>query len=251
MQAAASVQKETSENAILAALSGQDYAHLQPHLETVDLPARRNIYNCGDVIEYVYFPLDAIVYLFTTLEDGATIETGIVGSEGMLGISAVLGVKNAPNQAMVLSPNRALRIRADVLKRKFDAGGKLQNVMLRYIHALYVQTAQTAACNRHHNMEGRFCRWLLMMRDRTKSDDLRVTQEFISEMLGTRRPYVTTAAGLLQKAKIIECTRGNIRILDRAALENCCCECYGIIQREFTNLRASADFSTVQPAAFH
>ncbi len=248
---AVSIQKAASENAILAALSSQDYAHLHPHLETIDLPAGQNIYNCGDAIQYVYFPLDAVVYLFTTLEDGATIETGVIGSEGMLGISAVLGVKTTPNQAMVLTPNRVLRIRAELLKKEFDAGGKLQNLMLRYIHALYVQTTQTAACNRHHKMEGRLCRWLLMMRDRTKSDDLRVTQEFIAEMLGTRRPYVTTAAGLLQKSKIIECTRGHIRILNRAALENCCCECYDIIQREFKSLRENDGFLTTQPAMFH
>ncbi len=248
---ATQVQRASNENAILAALSGQDYAHLQPHLETIDLPCGQNIYNCGDAIEWVYFPLDAVVYLFTTLEDGATIESGVVGSEGVLGISAMLGARATPNQAMVLSRRKALRIRADLLKSEFDAGGNLQNLMLRYFHALYVQTAQTAACNRHHNMEGRLCRWLLMMRDRIDSDDLEVTQEFISEMLGTRRPYVTTAVGLLQKKNIIGCTRGHIRILNRARLEDCCCECYDIIQREFQNLRAAASFPANQSAAFH
>lgn len=240
---AATRKKTSSENGILAALSAQEYEHLQPHLEMIDLPAGQNLYNCGDTIEHIYFPLDAIVYLFTTLEDGATIETGIIGSEGVLGISAVLGVPATPNQAFVLSPNRALRIRAELLKQKFDAGGTLQNLMLRYFHALYVQISQTAACNRHHNMEGRLCRWLLMMHDRNVSDDLQITQEFISEMLGTRRPYVTTAAGILQKQGIIECSRGRIRVLDRAALENCCCECYKIIRREFNNLRGSNIFS--------
>lgn len=251
MQAAAAVQCKTGENAILGALSSYDYASLQPFLEVVDLPAGQNIYNYGDRIDWIYFPLDAVVYLFTTLEDGATIENGIVGSEGVLGISAMLGVQTTPSQATVLSNRKAVRIRAELLKKEFDAGGKLQNLLLRYVHALYVQTAQTAACNRHHNMEGRLCRWLLMMRDRTDSDDLQVTQEFISEMLGTRRPYVTTAAGILQKKNVIECTRGHIRIVDRPALENCCCECYEIIQREFSELRANANFTSVPSAAFH
>lgn len=251
MQAATAVQRASSANAILAALSGREYEHLQPHLETVELPSGQNLYNCGDAVQYVYFPLDAIVYLFTTLENGATIETGIVGSEGVLGISAILGAPATTSQALVLSHQNALRISAGLLKREFDAGGTLQNLMLRYFHAFYVQTTQTAACNRHHNMEGRLCRWLLMMRDRVASDDLQVTQEFISEMLGTRRPYVTTAAGLLQKAGIIECTRGHIRILDRAALENCCCECYEIIRKEFNRLRESADFSDKQTMVFH
>lgn len=223
-------------NGILASLSSKDYAHLQPHLETVDLPFGQNIYNCGDAIRYVYFPIDAVIYLFTTLEDGATIETGIVGSEGVLGISTVLGVKTTPSQAMVLSNKKAVRIRADVLKRVFDEGGMLHNAILRYIHALYIQISQTAACNRHHNMEGRLCRWLLMMHDRNKSDVLQVTQEFISEMLGTRRPYITTAAGILKKKGIIKCGRGRIRILDRQGLEKCACECYDIIQNGFDYL---------------
>ncbi len=223
-------------NSILAALSSRDFEHLQPHLETVDLPSGQNLYNSGDTIRYVYFPLNAVVYLFTTLEDGATIETGIIGPEGVLGISALLGVKLTPCTALTLSQNKALRIRVEILKREFDSGGKLHDLMLRYFHALYVQISQTAACNRHHNMEDRLCRWLLMMHDRNTSDDLKVTQEFISEMLGTRRPYVTTAAGLLQKKKIIECGRGHIHILDRQALEDCCCECYGIIQKEFKYL---------------
>ncbi len=226
-------QRRAHENAILNALSGSKYAHLEPHLETVALPSKQNLYNSGDAIRHVYFPLDAVVCLFTTLEDGATIESGIVGSEGVIGISAVLGVKHTPCQAQAVSRRGAVRLRADYLKREFDEGGHLRDLLLRYFHAFYVQITQTAACNRHHNMEGRLCRWLLMMHDRTASNDLQVTQEFISEMLGTRRPYVTTAAGILQKQKIIECRRGRIRIRDRAALEDCCCECYRVIQEEF------------------
>lgn len=234
--------KQTNkENSILAALSSSDYEHLQPHLEEIDLPAEHNIYNWGDAIRYVYFPIDAIVCLFTTLEDGATIETGIVGSEGVLGISSILGVKTTPSQAMALSHKKALRIRAELLKKEFDAGGKLQNLLLRYIHAVYVQNLQTAACNRHHNMEGRLCRWLLMMHDRNDSNDLEVTQEFISEMLGTRRPYVTTAAGILQKKEIIKCRRGHIEILDRRGLETSSCECYDIIHEEFNRLDEITD----------
>lgn len=226
----------TNENHILSALSNAEYEHLQPHLEIVELSAGQNIYNWGDAIRYVYFPLDAIVYLFMTLEDGATIETGIVGSEGVLGISSVLGVKTTPSQATVLSHKKALRIRAELLKKEFDTGGELHNLLLRYIHAVYVQNLQTAACNRHHKMEYRLCRWLLMMHDRNGSNDLEVTQEFISEMLGTRRPYVTTAAGIMQKKKIIKCRRGHIEILDRRALESISCECYDIIHDEFKQL---------------
>ena len=227
------------QNAILASLTAPEYEHLHPYLETVDLAAGQNLYNCGDKIRYVYFPLNAVFWLFTTMENGATIETGIVGSEGVLGISSVLGASNSTCQALTLTKNKAVRIRSEFLKKEFDLGGSLHNLMLRYFHALYVQVSQTAACNRHHKMEGRLCRWLLMMHDRNKSNDLKVTQEFIAEMLGTRRPYVTTAAGILQREGIIKCGRGHIRILDRKSLENCCCECYGIMREEFENLRFS------------
>jgi len=231
---AAFTHRSNVENAILAALSEREYEHLRPHLEPIDLPSGENLFDCdGGAVRYVYFPLDAVIYLFTTLEDGATIETGIIGSEGLLGISAVLGVRTISSQALVLSQRKALRIRTEILKREFDSGGNLHNLILRFFHALYVQVAQTAACNRHHNMECRLSRWLLLMHDRNMSDDLRVTQEFVSEMLGTRRPYITTAAGVLQKEKIIECGRGHIRILDRQALEDWCCECYEVMQEEF------------------
>jgi len=236
-----SVCETGNRNAILNALSGQEYEHLHPYLESVNLPSGQNLYNCGDTLRYVYFPLDAVIYLFTTMQDGATIEAGIIGSEGMLGISAILGATTTTSQALALSHNKALRIRAELLKKEFDTGGTLYNLLLRYFHALNVQMSQTAACNRHHNMEGRLCRWLLMMHDRNMSDDLQVTQEFISEMLGTRRPYVTTAAGLLQTEKIIECSRGHIRILDREALEACCCECYEIIRDEFRELLGASN----------
>jgi len=218
------------ENDILAALSSQEYARLQPHLEMACLPLGANAYNCGDSINYVYFPLDAVFYLFTTMEDGATAEAGVVGSEGILGVSILLGVKTNFNQAIVLNSDRVLRIRAEILKSAFDDGGLLHNLILRYMHTLYVQISQIAACDRIHHIEGRLCRWLLMMQDRAKSDVLAVTQEFISQMLGTRRPYVTTAAGILQKEEIIRCTRGHIKILDREALEERSCECYGVIQ---------------------
>ncbi|HEY8562177.1 MAG TPA: Crp/Fnr family transcriptional regulator [Pyrinomonadaceae bacterium] len=226
------------QNAILASLSCREYRHLQPHFETVSLRAGQNLYNCGDRIRHVYFPLDAVFWLFTTMEDGATIETGVVGSEGVVGISSVLGAKTSTCEARALTKNKAVRIRAEFLKEEFDAGGALHDLILRYFHALYVQISQTGACNRHHKMEGRLCRWLLMMHDRNKSDELRVTQEFIAEMLGTRRPYVTTAAGILQKQGIIKCGRGAIRILDRGALENCCCECYEIIREEFAAMNS-------------
>ena len=240
---AAMVCEAGSKNSILAGLSSREYENLQPHMQTVCLPRGRNIYNFGDPIDHVYFPLNAVVWLFTTMEDGSTAEAGVIGAEGMLGVSVLFGVKNTPNQAVALNANSAVRIRSEILKREFDNGGSLHNVILRYMHSLYVQISQISACDRIHHIEGRLCRWLLMAHDRTGSDEIFVTQEFISQMLGTRRPYVTTAAGILQKDGIINCSRGRIEILNRRRLEGRSCECYGIVQNdliETDNLRSSS-----------
>lgn len=226
------------QNAILSSLTAPEFENLHPHLETVDLSAGKSLYNCGDKIRHVYFPLNAVFWLFTTLEDGATIEAGVIGSEGVLGISSVLGANNSTCQVLSLTKNKAVRIKADLLKKAFDLRGSLHDLILRYFHALYVQISQTAACNRHHKIEERLCRWLLMMHDRNKSSDLKVTQEFIAEMLGTRRPYVTTAAGILQNEGIIKCGRGHIGIIDRQSLEARCCECYAKISEEFLSFRS-------------
>lgn len=224
--------KMAHENGIFDSLSAEDYERIRPHLEDICLPTNQNLYEYGDAIEYVYFPLDAVVHLFLTMKSGATVEAGIVSSEGVLGLPVFMGAKTVSSQAVVLHSNRALRIKSEIIKQEFDKGGKFQNLILEYMNAFYVQILQTAACNRIHHLEGRLCRWLLMMHDRLKTNQLIVTQDFIAQMLGTRRPYVTAAVGCLQKKGIIRCTRGRIEILDRQGLEVNCCECYEIIRRE-------------------
>ncbi|MGI8495758.1 MAG: Crp/Fnr family transcriptional regulator [Pyrinomonadaceae bacterium] len=224
------------ENNILASLSNCEYENLRPHLEDVSLCRGKNIFNYGDSIQYVYFPLDAVVYMFTMMEDGATAEVGVIGSEGIIGVSVLLGSTYSLSHSFTLNNSRALRIRADILKREFEKGGALQQMILQFINAFLVQISQTSACNRIHHLEVRLCRWLLMARDKAKSDDLNVTQEFISRMLGTQRPYITTAIGVLQREKIINCCRGRIEILDYQKLKETACECYQIIQNEFGKL---------------
>ncbi|MGI8468389.1 MAG: Crp/Fnr family transcriptional regulator [Pyrinomonadaceae bacterium] len=220
------------ENGIFNSLPAGDYERIRPHLEDVCLPVGQNLYEYGDAIQYVYFPLDAVIHLFLTMKSGATIEAGIVSSEGVLGFAVFMGAKTLSSQAVVLHSSRALRIKAEIIKQEFDKGGHFQNLILRYINAFYIQLSQTAACNHIHHLEGRLCRWLLLLHDRLKTNHLKVTQDFIAQMLGTRRPYVTAAVGSLQRKGIIRCTRGHIEILDRKSLENCCCECYEIIRRE-------------------
>ena len=243
---AVSTEREFRQNSILASLNNREYEQIHPHLETIDFTVKKSIYSYGDALTHVYFPLDSVVCLSTTLEDGATVEAGIIGSEGILGISSVFGIKYAVNQAVHLSNKKMLRLRADVLKHLFETCETLRNVVLQYFHALYIQISQTSACNRHHNTDLRLCRWLLMMHDRQQSDSLEITHEFIAEMLGTRRPYVTTAAGVLQKQGIIECSRGHIEILDRRALEDKSCECYQIIKDGFRSFNHSREKEKVR-----
>lgn len=217
---------EEGENAILASLPINDYRRIEADLEIVNLKSNNDLYQSGDTIRYVYFPVNSVIYQFTTLKDGATIENVVVGSEGVLGVSVFFGETETMNQARLLSDAKAIRISSNLLKREFDFGGALHREILHYSHKMYVQGLQTAACNRLHNLKQKLCRWLLMTHDRIKNDRIDVTQEFISQMLGTRRPYITAAVSLLQKQDVIRCSRGYIEIFDRRALEDRCCECY-------------------------
>lgn len=224
-------------NGLLSALSGQaEYEHLLGHLEPVTLTPGKILYHCGEPIRYVYFPLNSIIFLLAMMEDGATAEVGLVGDEGVLGLSVCMGADTIPNQAVVLIANGAVRIKAELLKQEFERGGLLQALLLRYMQALYIQISQTAACNRIHHIEVRLARWLLMAHDRMESDDLPLTQELIAQMLGTPRPYVTVAAGILEKEGLIQCRRGHIGVLNREGLESSACECYRVIREEFKHL---------------
>lgn len=161
---------------------------------------------------------------------------GVVGNEGIFGVNVVLGSVSVPLEAIVQVPGDGLRIPADVLKKEFKKGGLLHDLLLRYTQAFIIQIAQTAACNRSHPVGGRLARWLLMSHDRAMSDELRLTQEFIAVMLGTRRAGITEAAGKLQNEGMIKYSRGHITVLDRKKLESTSCECYQIVKNEFDRL---------------
>ena len=176
------------------------------------------MYEPDEPINYVYFPHYAIVSLVSTMADGATVEVGLVGNEGMVGVPVFLGGDSTINQAFVQFANSAMRMEARRLKAEFNRGGVLQSLLLRYTQALLTQVSQTAACNRMHTVEERFARWLLIFADRTQSEQFALTQEFVSQMLASRRAGVSVVAGILQQAGIISYTRGKITILDREAL---------------------------------
>ena len=224
------------ENQLLAALPASEYQRLLPHLELVSLPLRKVLYEADEPIEYVYFLNHAIASLVSTMEDGSTVEIGLVGNEGMVGLPVILGGKTTNNQAFVQVADGAMRMKASLLKTEFNRGGPLQTLLLLYTQALYTQVSQSAACNRLHSLEGRLARWLLSVQDRVQSNEFPLTQEFISQMLGTRRAGVTVAAGILSQAGIIRYTRGRITILNHEALKATSCECYEVIKSEFERL---------------
>jgi CRP-like cAMP-binding protein len=224
------------DNRLLAALPPEDYARLQPHLEPVTFALGELVYDIDGPQGALYFPTTAVISLLYTMEDGSTAEMGLTGNDGVVGIALFLGGDTTPNRAIVQIAGGALRISAQRLQTEFKQGGALQQVLLRYIQALITQISQTAVCNRLHAVEQRLCRWLLLSHDRVHSNELQMTQDFISHMLGGRRESVTVAAGRLQDAGFIYYTRGHITILDRAGLEATVCECYQVVKQEIDRL---------------
>ncbi len=235
---AASSLPSPLQNRLLAALPSADYERLLPNLEPVTLPLGMALHEPGGRLGFVYFLTEGIVSLLYVLEDGASAEIAVTGSEGLVGISLFMGGESTPSRAVVQSAGHAYRLPAAALKKEFDGGGELQHLLLRFTQALITQMAQTAVCNRHHSVEQQLCRWLLLSIDRLPTNELIMTQELIANMLGVRREGVTEAAGTLQQAGLIRYSRGHITLLDRPGLERRVCECYAVVKRETDRLAA-------------
>jgi CRP-like cAMP-binding protein len=227
-----------AQNYLLSALPSDEYERLFPAQHGVTLSLGEVIYESGEPLEYVYFPTSSVISLLYTMGNGSTAEMGLVGNDGIVGVALFLGGDTTPNRAVVQIAGHALRMKSKVLQAEFARGGPLQQLLLRYTQALITQISQTAVCNRLHSVEKRLCRWLLLCHDRIKSDELSMTQEFISNMMGGRRESVTVAAGRLQNDGLIHYSRGHIRILDRKGLEASACECYLIVKAEGDRLRS-------------
>jgi len=213
-------------NKILNALSRKDYPALFANLQRVHFPRGKVLYELGERIDYNFFVMSGMISVLAITEDGSTTEICMIGNEGVAGVSALLGVNEAPYRMEVQIPGNGMRIRTTVLIEEFGRGGPLRDLTLRYTHSLILQISQSAACNRFHSIQQRLCRWLLVARDRVKSDTLHLTQEALSHMLGANRTNVTAAAQILKSAGLIEYSRGSIRILDRNELQSAACECY-------------------------
>jgi len=224
------------ENLLLAALPVEEYERLRPHLEQVRFAFGKVIYESGGELDYVYFPITALISLLYITENGETAQMGLAGNDGVVGIALFMGGGTMPNRAVVLSAGQTVRMKAKVLQDEFERGGKLQQLLLRYTQALITQISQTAVCNRLHSLEQQLCRWLLLSHDRVQSDELIMTQALIANMLGVTREGVTIAAGRLQDLGAISYVRGHIKILDREKLEATVCECYRVVKDEFARL---------------
>jgi len=213
-------------NRLLAALPRKSYLRLLPGLVPVDLAFGKVLYEPGKPIRDVYFPSRSLVSLLTVVEGHLALEVGLVGRDGMVGIPLALGIDSSPVRALVQGGGPALRMNAARFRRELRRSPALQRELNRYVHTLMAQISQTAGCNRFHVVQARLARWLLMTRDRLRSGEFRMTHQFLSHMLGVRRVGVTEAASALQRRKLIEYSRGNIRILDNRGLEDAACSCY-------------------------
>ncbi|MGY5795706.1 Crp/Fnr family transcriptional regulator [Rheinheimera faecalis] len=228
--------KGPKQNRLLAILPADVQEKLLPHMELIELPLGKVLYESGDTLRYVYFPTNSIVSLLYVMESGASAEISVVGNEGLIGVALFMGGESTTSRAIVQSAGQAYRLLGQRLKDEFNRHGALLHTLLRYTQALITQMAQTAVCNRHHSIDQQLCRWLLLSLDRLEGNELVMTQELIANMLGVRREGVTDAAGRLQRLGVIEYHRGHIQVLNRAKLENLSCECYAVVRKESDRL---------------
>lgn len=224
-------------NRLLTLLPNGERQGLESSMDRIPIRPHDVLQRPGEAMRSVYFPLWGVVSLMTPLEDGSAVETATVGNEGMVGVHALLGggaIGNA--QAIGQVPGETLRMNADSFRARIDGDGKFRQLMFAYTQALFAQISQGVACNGVHTVQERCARWLLETHDRAGSDEFLLTQEFLSDMLGVRRPSVTVAARTLQQAGVISYERGRITVTDRAGLEEASCECYQTIKNEYHRL---------------
>ena len=223
-------------NRLLASLSAEDSGLVASCLVQVDLERGRLLYDPGDRIDTVYFPHDGVISLMTLMENGAAIESATIGCEGALGLMAAVAPRRSLSRAIVQTPTRAARIRADQLRDAWEKSPRIRDLVDRHNEALYGHAIQSVACNALHSVEARFCRWLLTCHDRISTDTVALTQEFLADMLGVQRTTVTAVARTLQEKGAIRYRRGVVDIIDRQLLEQLACECYGVIRRTYERL---------------
>lgn len=221
-----------SQNYLLAALPAAELSRMLTKLINVEMVFDTELYKFNKTIDSVYFPLSGILSLLAEVDKGSTTEVGIVGREGMIGLPIFLGVKESHVAAVVQGTGRAMRMNAADFQSECTRGGALNTVLRRFANSMMVQISQSAVCFRFHVIEQRLARWLLMTSDRMESNEFRVTQTFLSNMLGVRREAVNRAAKSLEANSLVSNRRNSITITDKLGLENASCICYGLIRAE-------------------
>jgi CRP-like cAMP-binding protein len=222
-------------NRILLSLSGEEFSQVLSKLELVRLTLHQVIYEPGETIKSGYFVNTGLISVLAVQPDGKSVEVGLIGNEGFAGVPLLVGYRSSPTRLITQGDGTAYRCQADTLRQLARQFPRLEQQLHRFGQRLAMQTTQIAACNRLHDVEERLARWILMSHDRILLDNLPLTQEFLAQMLGSRRASVTIAAGILQKAGLISYTRGSVKILNRQKLEQAACDCYGIVQRQLSD----------------
>ena len=237
---ALSTNSPKTRNVILSRLPEEQYALFARQWTPVEMPHNMRLGEPGQMVKHVYFPLSGMVSVDALTERGDSVEVGVIGREGLAGLSGVLDQPQMAHSVIMQAPGSGLRIRSSIVREEFLKGGVLAEEIHKFIYLQLVQTSQTALCNRLHPVDARMARWLLTASDRIESELLSLTQEFLAQMLGSRRSTVTVAAGDLQRQRLIDYSRGRIQILNRAGLEGVACECYGIVRRAYARVLESA-----------
>jgi CRP-like cAMP-binding protein len=240
------------DNDLLDTLKGDSRTRVFDRIELVELTLGEVLCEAGQRFTYGYFPVDAIVSILYVMKNMASAEIAVVGKEGMIGVALFMGGESTSSRAIVQNAGHAYRLKATDLQQEFARGGPFQLILLRFAQALITQMVQTAACNRHHSVDQQFCRWLLMSLDRLPSNQLRMTQKLIGNMLGIDNAGVKAAAAVLSSAGLIEYDDGDITVLSRPGVVRRSCECYGVVKRECDRLlRITATPTTAAAAVGH
>ena len=218
-------------NRILLSVPDNEFEMIRPHLRFVALPHHASLHEPNRRVEFAYFLNTGMVSLVFTTREGESVEVGVVGNEGFTPIALAAGIRRSPHRAVVQVAGGGFEMSGSTLETLLQSTPQFHKLLNRYAAVHQIQVAQTAGCNRLHNLEQRLARWLLLTQDRVESGLLRITHDFLAMMLGTDRPSVSLAAGALQRKRIIEYTHGAVRILNRKKLESSACECYGITQQ--------------------
>ncbi|HEX4911813.1 MAG TPA: Crp/Fnr family transcriptional regulator [Permianibacter sp.] len=225
-----------TENHLLHLLPALTRNRLLQHGEQVDLLFGHTLHLVDTPMTFVYFPVSGFISVIASVPDHPALEVGVIGNEGMLGVSYVLGIAEAPLQAIVQGAGTALRIPLGAFRNVLDTDPDLRLQLNRYLYLLMTQLPKTLACTHFHEVGPRLARWLLLTHDRAHSDHLQLTHQFLADMLGVQRSAITIAAGLLQKRKLIQYFRGSIQICNRAGLRAAACRCYDIANEDYRRI---------------